>query len=191
MSGKEIKHILDKLKGTKDRLMILVGLFGGLRLGEVLNLKWSDVDFVKNELIFTQSKTGKLMKIPIVDSLLKELVEYRELNKNERLFDNGEVNKNLVVKYSSHFSKLFKNLGIERFTFHNLRHCFVTYLRNCGADAFITQSLVGHASLAQTAQYTHIRMQAKHDTIKGMEKHILGMIEESEITDISSILGTA
>ncbi len=190
LTGKEITHILDSLKGTKDRLMILIGLFGGLRLGEVLSLKWNDVDFIKNELIFIQSKTGKLLKIPIADSLFKELVEYRENSENERLFDNGEVNKNLVIKYSIHFSKLFKKLGIERFTFHNLRHCFTTYLSDCGADAFTTQSLLGHASLSQTAQYTHKRMPAKRNTINGMEKHILGMTEKGKITDINSILGT-
>ncbi len=64
------------------------------------------------------------------------------------------------------------------------------FISDCGTDAFTTQSLLGHASLSQTAHYTHKRMQAKHDTIKGMENHILGMIEKREITDISSILGT-
>jgi integrase len=39
LTGKEITFVLDSLKGTKDRLMILIGLFGGLRLGEVLKLK--------------------------------------------------------------------------------------------------------------------------------------------------------
>jgi integrase len=121
---------------------------------------------------------------------LKELTEYRENSKNERLFDNGEVNKNLVIKHSIHFSKLFKKLGIERFTFHNLRHCFTTYLSDCGADAFTTQALLGHASLSQTAQYTHERMQAKRNTIDEMEKHISEMTEKGKITDINSILGT-
>ncbi len=76
-------------------------------------------------------------------------------SEGERLFDSGEVNKNLVTRYSCHFSKLFKKLGIDRFTYHNLRHCFSTYLSDCVADAFTTQSLLGHASLSQTAQYTH------------------------------------
>ena len=118
------------------------------------------------------------------------MAEYKEKSKNERLFDSGEVNKKLVIKYSSHFSRLFKKLGIKRFTFHNLRHCFSTYLSDCGSDAFTTQALLGHASLTQTAQYTHKGMPAKRSTIKGMEKHILDMTEKGKITDINSILGT-
>ncbi len=141
LTGEEIGHIQESLKGTKDGLMILVALFGGLRLGEVLSLKWSDVDFVKEQLTFVQSKTGKRLTNPIGDHLLKELAEYKENSKSERLFDSGEVNKKLVIKYSSHFSRLFKKLGIERFTFHNLRHCFSTYLSDCGSDAFTIQSL--------------------------------------------------
>jgi len=98
--------------------------------------------------------------------------------------------KLLVIKYSGHFSRLFKKLGIERFTFHNLRHCFSTYLSDCGSDAFTTQSLLGHASLNQTAQYTHKGMPAKRNTIRGMEKYIMDMTEEGKITDINSICGT-
>ena len=190
LSGEEIGHIQDSLKGTKDVLMILVALFGGLRLGEVLSLKWSDINFVKKELTVVQSKTGKRLIIPIAGRLLKELVEYKEKSKNERLFDSGEVNKKLVIKYSSHFSRLFKSLGIERFTFHNLRHSFASLLSDCGADAFTIQSFLGHASLSQTAHYTHKRMSAKHDTIKEMEKLIMGMTEKYKITDVNSICGT-
>jgi len=82
---------------------------------------------------------------------------------------------------------LFKKLGIERFTFHNLRHCFASFLSDCGADAFTTQSFLGHASLSQTAHYTHKRMSAKHDTIEGVEKYIMDMAEEVKITAINSI----
>ena len=89
LTGEEIGHIQESLKGTKDVLMILVALFGGLRLGEVLSLKWSDFNFVKAELTFVQSKTGKRLTNPIGDRLLKELAEYKESSKTERLFDSG------------------------------------------------------------------------------------------------------
>ena len=190
LTGEEIGHIQDRTKGTNEGLMILVALFGGLRLGEVLSLKWSDVNFDREELTFVQSKTGKRLTNPIGGYLLRELEEYKEKSKNERLFDNGEVNQKLVIKYSSRFSRLFKTLGIERFTFHNLRHCFASFLSDFGADAFTTQSFLGHASLSQTAHYTHKRMSAKHETIKGMEEYIMGMTEEGKITDINSICGT-
>jgi len=155
-----------------------------------LNLRWSDVNFVKEELTFVQSKTGKRLTNPIGGCLLKELAEYKENSMNERLFDSEEVNQKLVIRYSSHFSRLFKKLGIERFTFHNLSHCFSTYLSDAGSDAFTTQSLLGHASLNQTAHYTHKGMPAKRSTIRGMEKYIMDMTEEVKITAINSVCGT-
>ena len=52
------------------------------------------------------------------------------------------------------------------------------------------QSLLGHSSLSQTTQYTYKGMPAKHNTINGMEKHILDMTEKGKITDVDCILGT-
>ena len=183
LTGAEIANILDKLKG-KDRLMVLIGLFGGLRLGEVLALKWSNIDFGKDVITFVQTKTGKLMSVPISNFLVQELKEYKENSTGERLFDNGEVNRTLVVRYSVHFSKLFKKLGIDRFTYHNLRHCFGSFQSDSGADAFTTQSLLGHSSLSMTARYTHKQIEAKRNAIEGMTDYILVMSKKGKLSKL-------
>ena len=189
LTGEEIANILDKLKG-KDRLMVLIGLFGGLRLGEVLALKWSNIDFGKDVITFVQTKTGKLMSVPISNFLIQELKEYKENFTGERLFDNEGVNRTLVVRYSVHFSKLFKKLGIDRFTYHNLRHCFGSFQSDSGADAFTTQSLLGHSNLSQTAKYTHKQIEAKRNAIEGMTDYILGMSKKGELSNVTRIRGT-
>lgn len=65
LSQSEIALLLDKLHG-KDRLMVLVGLFTGLRLGGVLGLSWNDIDFTR-KIISSSHKTGKLVSIPLSD----------------------------------------------------------------------------------------------------------------------------
>ncbi|MEE9605229.1 MAG: site-specific integrase, partial [Candidatus Scalindua sp.] len=165
-------------------------LFGGLRLGEVLALKSSNIDFSKDVITFVQTKTGKLISVPMSNFLAQELKEYKENCTGERLFDDKEVNRSLVAKYSGYFSKLFKNLGIDSFTYHSLRHNFCTFMSGSGADAFTTQSLLGHSSLYQTAQYAHTQIKTKRDAIEVMTKDILGMSEKKKITDIASLRGT-
>ena len=67
LGSDEIALLLDKLHG-KDRVVVLVGLFTGLRLGGVLGLSWHDIDFTR-KIITSGHKTGKLVSIPISDYL--------------------------------------------------------------------------------------------------------------------------
>jgi integrase len=189
LTEQEVCLIIDRLAG-KDRLMVLIGLLDGLRLNETLKLEWRDIDFNKSMITFLQSKTGKLVSNPISKFLLEELYGYKQNCTGERLFDNREVNSALIKEYSAYFSKLFKSLGIGNFTYHNLRHCFSTFQSDSGADAFTTQSLLGHASLSQTAQYTHTRMEIKRNNIETMTEYILKMNEKTKITNFSSDQGT-
>jgi integrase len=183
LTGDEIANIFDKLKG-KDRLMVLIGLFGGLRLGEMLGLRKGDIDFGKNVMTFVQSKTGKLINVPISNFFAQELKEYKENCTDEYLFEGDEINHSLVVKYSYHFKKLFKNLGIDCFTYHNLRHCFSTFQSDSGSDAFTTQSLLGHSSLSMTARYTHKQIEAKRNAIEGMTDYILVMSKKGKLSKL-------
>ncbi len=183
LTGDEIANIFDKLKG-KDRLMVLIGLFGGLRLGEVLALESSNIDFSKDVITFVQTKTGKLISVPISNFLAQELKEYKENCTDEYLFESGEINHSLVVKYSYYFKKLFKNLGIDCFTYHNLRHCFSTFQSDSGSDAFTTQSLLGHSSLSMTARYTHKQIEAKRNAIEGMTDYILVMSKKGKLSKL-------
>ncbi len=189
LTEQEVCLIIDRLAG-KDRLMVLISLLDGLRLNETLKLEWRDIDFNKSMITFLQSKTGKLVSNPISKFLLEELYGYKQNRTGERLFDNREVNSALIKEYSAYFSKLFKSLGIGNFTYHNLRHCFSTFQSDSGADAFTTQSLLGHASLSQTAQYTHTRMEIKRNNIEAMTEYILKMNEKTKITNFSSDQGT-
>lgn len=68
----EINLILAKLQG-KDRVMILTSLFTGMRLNEVLSLKLSDISFGNRLITFVQSKTNKLITVPLSSFLAKEL----------------------------------------------------------------------------------------------------------------------
>lgn len=182
LTGEEIAIILERLAG-KDRLMVLIGLLVGFRLNEMLKLEKRDLDFSKNIITILQSKTGKLISNPMSNFLSQELYEYKQKCTGERLFDDRKVDIHLIREYSEYFSKLFKSLGIDNFTYHNLRHCFTTFQSDSGADAFTTQSLLGHSSLAQTAKYTHKQIQSKRIAVESMTEHILNISKKTEITN--------
>ena len=171
LNQSEIALLLDKLHG-KDRLMILTALLTGLRLGGVLGLSWNDIDF-NNGIISSSHKTGKLVSIPLSDCLRNALEAYRTHATGDRVFENREIAKDVVVKYSDYFSKLFKGLGIHDFTFHNLRHTFSSLLQGeLGIGAVVVQGMTGHSSLSMLQKYSHTGMGNKRTAIQALDSYV-------------------
>ncbi len=173
LSSDEISLILNMPYG-KDRLMILTSLFSGMRLNEVLSLSWQDVDFGKGIIHVTQSKTGKIIDIPLSGYLREELLQYKTGNKGIKVFENQEIRHAVIKEYSIHFSQLFKDMGIHGFTFHNLRHTFSSLLQsNLGIGAVVVQGMTGHSSLSMLQKYSHTGLDAKQTAIQALTDHVL------------------
>ena len=83
------------------------------------------------------------------------------------------MTKVLTTKYSWHFSKLFKSLGIYDFTFHDLRHSFASLQGSVGTDIITTQSLLGHSNVSQTMRYSHSQFESKRNAIDNITNRIL------------------
>ncbi|GAN35022.1 MULTISPECIES: tyrosine-type recombinase/integrase [Candidatus Brocadia] len=180
LSPEEIKLILE-LPQDKDRMMILTALFTGMRLNEVLGLRWNDVDFARDLITFTQSKTGKLIAVPLSEYLRGELQGYRGNDAADRIFETRDITKAVGRKYSEHFSHLFKGLGIHNFTFHNLRHTFSSLQAELGTGAVVTKDLLGHSTLAMTLRYSHTNLDSKKKAIQVLTDHVLSMNNNADL----------
>lgn len=179
LSQSEIALLLEKLHG-KDRLMVLVGLLTGLRLGGVLSLSWQDIDLSKG-IITSSHKTGRLVSIPMSEYLKNELQGYRKHSTDDRVFETRGIAHAVVVEYSTHFSALFKGLGIHNFTFHNLRHTFSSILQGeLGIGAVVVQGMTGHSSLSMLQKYSHTGLDNKQKAIQALTDHVLS--KRPEIT---------
>ena len=174
LTSEEIKLILE-LPQDKDRMMILTSLFTGMRLNEVLSLRWSDVNFARDLITFTQSKTGKLIAVPLSAYLREELQGYRNNNIVDRIFETRDITKAIGKKYSEHFSHLFKGLGINNFTFHNLRHTFSSLQAELGTGVVVTKDMLGHSTLDMTLRYSHTGLDSKKKAIRVLTDYVLSM----------------
>lgn len=177
MSESEVGLLFNKLTG-KDRLMVLTSLFTGMRLGEVLRLKWSDIDFAKGLIIFIQSKTGKLVTIPLSSFLAGEFQSYKESQCNDTICEDRAIIRLVAASYSQRFNKLFKSIGIDNFSFHSLRHCFASISSDTGSDIVTNKELLGHSDVSMTMRYSHKQLNAKRNAIERMTDHILDMSKE-------------
>ena len=173
LSSDEIKSILDMPEG-KDRLMILTALFTGMRLNEVLNLTWGDIDFGKGIIHVFQSKSGKAFDVPLSDCLRTALEAYRAHPADSMVFEDRGIGKKVVNEYSAYFSGLFKNMGIMGFTFHNLRHTFASLMQSdLGIGAVTVMGMTGHSSLGMLQKYSHTGLAAKQTAIQALNNHVI------------------
>lgn len=144
---------LNKPEFLKLKPIIICALYTGMRKGEILNLKWSQVDLKNDYIDVLKSKSGKERKIPIADKLK---IELQKLGKNgeEYVFINPDTQKPYTdIKKS--FASLLKKAQISNFRFHDLRHTVATRLVESGMDLLIVQEILGHAKIETTMRYAH------------------------------------
>lgn len=135
---------------------ILMMIYTGLRIGELLIIKNKDID-LDNKIIVGGIKTdaGKDRVIPISAKIF-DLVENR-VNQNNKYFISRSDGKKYTYDnyYRDNFIPIMNKLGMNHKP-HDCRHTFATLMSNAGADTIALQKIMGHADYATTANiYTH------------------------------------
>ena len=150
--------------------IIYTAIYTGLRRGNILNLKWSDIDF-ENNIIRVKIKNnrkpgGKLHNTPLANDLKEILLKLPKIN--EYVFTyRGKPIKD--IKHSWH--TIFKRTGLPYQKFHNLRHTAVTWIIKKTGNPVIAQKVVGHADIKTTMLYTHPEDVEKIEAVNVTFKH--------------------
>lgn len=144
--------VLKQNKYNHIKPIIIFALYTGMRIGEILSLKWEQIDLKDNYINILKSKSGKERKIPIAEKLKEEIEEIEK--KSEYVFVNSETQKPYTtIKHS--FLSLMNQAKIENFTFHSFRHTVATRLVESGVDLLIVQEIMGHSNIQTTMRYAH------------------------------------
>ena len=145
-----------KLKSEllEDTLNIVsVALLSGLRRGNVLNLKWEQIDLNLRtiELLKTENKGRKYIKLPISDALYDLLLRLKPKSKGY-VFINDKTGKPYTTIKTA-FNSALKRAGIEDFHFHDLRRTVGTWLLTNGVDIRTVQNILAHSDVRTTERY--------------------------------------
>lgn len=158
LSKQEVKKLIDSTVNIKHRLLLSLAYGGGLRVSEVLNIKYGDIDF-EHKTIHIKGAKGFKDRITIFsDKIYEDLIAFcRNMNSNHYLFVN-ESNKKLVSRTAQNiFKQAINRVGLTKpVTFHSLRHSFATHLIENGVNLRYVQDLLGHQSIRTTEIYTHV-----------------------------------
>ena len=167
--------------GLRDRAMIELLYATGVRISELINLEYSNID-LNRSLIKVMGKGGKERMIPFGDDALSWLIQYIEfrrknnLSLNSRDFFISQQGKKITRQAFWHRIKIYlKASGLSMdVSPHTLRHAFATHLLNNGADLRSVQMLLGHSDLSTTQIYTHLKnKQLKYNPLKYRRKTLV------------------
>ncbi len=172
----EFERLIVSARAADSRAYLLVLMAGeaGLRLGEMVALEWSDIDFVKRQVCVQRSawkghvaspKGGRLRYIPLTIRLAAALRDHRHLRGPLVLYqdDGSPLTEGLVqgfVKRAAQKAGVFNNGP------HMLRHTFCSHLAMRGAPARAIQELAGHQNLTTTQRYMHLSPAALDSAIR-------------------------
>ncbi|MDL2123801.1 MAG: site-specific integrase [Deltaproteobacteria bacterium] len=183
----EIKAFLDTTTNQKYHTLFRLAIMSGARQGELLGLKWSDVDWeasqVRIERTFNHQEwyevktTTSKRRIDIGPGMIAELKKWKLAcmpNKLNLIFPNeaGQpMNHNNLV--SRQFNPALKKAGIDRIRFHDLRHTYASLLIEQGENVKYIQSQLGHSSPTVTLNvYAHLMKPAHQEAAVKLEKAI-------------------
>lgn len=138
----------------------------GMRRGEILGLRWLDVDAKSSRLMLPQTKNGEGRIVYLNELALQALSAVpapREAKPTDRIFRGETITPENV---SICFLRACRTAGVHDFRFHDLRHTAASWMRMKGADIHTVAVLLGHKDLRMAARYQHLSPAHLSDAVK-------------------------
>lgn len=162
LSVAEIQFMFNTCENLKHKAILTLLYSCGLRVSELINLRWKDIDRSRMIINIIQAKGNKDRQVGLNDKLIGLLEQYyREYNPKEYVLNGQFPDKELRYSERS-VGEVIKQLAVKagidnkRVYTHLIRHCHATHLLENGTDLSIIQKLLGHSNIETTQIYTHI-----------------------------------
>jgi integrase len=190
-SQDEIQKFLANCKGERHYLTFLIALYTGMRRGEILGLKWSDIDFnsqiiqvnrslatiPKEGYIFTTPKTkSSIRRIHVPEFVINELRHHKKKQEEwkELVGEMYEDHDLIICTNKGTFQdsrnvirvmkRIIKSIGITDIRFHDIRHTHASFLIAAGIDIVRISNRLGHSSPRTTLEfYAHLLQSSDND----------------------------
>lgn len=158
LSQDEIQRMFNVCENLKHKVILSLLYSAGLRVSELINLKWQHIDRSRMIINIIQAKGKKDRQVMLAPQLIPLLENYYRQYKSQEYVLNGQFD----LQYSERsvgqvVKQLAEKAGInKRVWTHLIRHCSFTHMVEGGTDINLIQKLAGHSSVKTTSIYTHI-----------------------------------
>lgn len=164
LSDDERERLLDsclECGGASLHALATLALSTGARRGELLGLRWSDIDLRSGSVVLGTDKSKPRRSLPLAGpavATLRPLAKVRRIGGDEVFADRSGR-----VRFPRRaWETAVRNAEIDDFRFHDLRHSAAAYLAQCGASLAEIAEFLGHRSLQGVQRYAHLTDQRSH-----------------------------
>jgi len=187
LTPEEIKAFLGGVSNQKYNTLFRLAIFSGARQGELLGLKWSDVDWINNQIhiqrtfncqawydVKTKTSNRKIDLGPLMITEFKKWKLACPKNKLNLIFPNeaGQPINNTNMRHR-YFDPALKKAKIEKMRFHDLRHTYASLLIEQGENIKYIQSQLGHSSPTVTWNvYAHLMKTVNQESARRLENSV-------------------
>ncbi len=210
---KQVQCFLEKAKASPYYRLYLAAITTGMRQGELLGLRWSDVDLSRSvariqqtfyrlagKMIWKEPKTKKSRRsIDLSPVLVEELLSLREdQNDHRRLFGDQYEEHDLIFcqvngkPLHAHnvvrrdFCKVIGAAKLPRIRFHDLRHCHATLMLSCGTHLKVVQERLGHCSIRVTGDiYSHVLPGMQRQAVSDFDARLFSVKADRPLAGVS------
>jgi len=161
LSLEEKTRLLDACKTSSNPYLysiVSLALLTGMRYGEIVKLKWCDINFEMRFMTLHETKNGEKRVIPLTDDVVKifQSCPSYGAKREEVIFKSRQLTATKSpISIRKTFDRALKIAGIEGFRFHDLRHTAASYMAMSGATQGELMTILGHRTPQMTRRYAH------------------------------------
>lgn len=176
LADEERARLLDACRKSEYKPLYMIVLFAittGMRRGELIGLRWPDVDLDRGIAVLHNTKNGDRRSVPIVPevgALLREHGKVRKLDNDLVFASEGKG----AVWFDKFWYRALKEAKVKDFRFHDLRHTAASYLAMSGATTPEIAAVLGHRTLAMVKRYAHLSDQHTGTVVERMTRKYFG-----------------
>jgi len=152
--------------------LVLLAISTGARRGELIRLKWADIDLKTARAVVHETKNGDPRTLPLVGKALEALRALKLQNsaRSEYVFPQPSGFPGPYEGFDGHWYAAMKAAGIENLRFHDLRHTTASYLAQQGASLLEIADTLGHRTMTMVKRYAHLAQSHKVGVIERMAR---------------------
>ncbi len=186
LSDEERARLLDACRQSTSRFLypvVVLALSTGMRRGEIMNLRWPDVDLQRGQIMLRETKNGTPRAVPLAGHAQSELARLAAVRRiDTTLVFPGEltpakglgVNTVKPVDLTKPWRTAMARAGLKDFRFHDLRHSAASYLAMNGASTIEIAAVLGHKTLQMVKRYSHLANSHTAQVVGAMNAKIFG-----------------
>ena len=179
----QLSKAIDQEADEYVRHAVWLLLLTGLRRGELLNAKWSDIDWKQRTLSIPKTKNGEALLAPLSHAAISRLKSVPQLQSNPYIICGKKLGQHLV-NLTDAWGRIRAAAGLDDLRIHDLRRTVGSWLVRDGASLHLVGSVLNHKDQKTTAGYAYFQTKERH---RALDKHGRNVVEfASRVTAISS-----